>query len=94
MGGSRGAETDWHLLTGELLESLRTHRSLILRKNKIKDEIYKKIYMSYIAWILWIVLELFILGILFFSEPPVTWFWLVLFIVIFFYLVERVWSEK
>ncbi|MDF5731627.1 MAG: hypothetical protein PUP92_27365 [Rhizonema sp. PD38] len=50
--------------------------------------------MSNISWIVWIVLEFVILGILFLSEPPVTWFWLVLFIVIFFYLVERIWSEQ
>jgi len=50
--------------------------------------------MSSISWLLWITSEAVILGILFLSEPPVTWFWLVMFLVIFFYLVERLWSER
>ncbi|WP_186537960.1 hypothetical protein [Synechococcus sp. BIOS-E4-1] len=42
----------------------------------------------------WLVSELVLLIVLLNANPPELWFWLVVFIVIFGYRIERWWSSR
>lgn len=42
----------------------------------------------------WLVSEVVLLLILFNANPPELWFWLVVFVVVLLYRVERWWSSR